>query len=139
MKNAAVNFALGTLATSVIWILFEHLMGWNTTNQYIGQYARMMPMILFWIMLVVCIWYVRRGHGNTLTFREGFQTGLIMTLVYCLGFTIVIILYSKFLNPDMQESMNQFLKQQLQEGRLTQKQFDDAVKETEMVYSGTPL
>lgn len=139
MKNAPINFALGTLAASVIWILFEHLMGWNTTDHFIGQYARMMPMILFWIMLVVCIWYIRRGNGNTLTFKEGFRSGLVMTLIYCLGFTIVIILYSKFLNPTMQETMNEFMKQQLQEGSLTQKQYDDAMKENEMVYSGTAL
>jgi len=139
MKNAPVKFGLITLAASVVWIFFEHFMGWNTTNHYIGQYSRMLPMILFWIMIVVCIWYVRRNHGNTLTFREGFESGLIMTLVYAVGFTIVILLYSKFMNPNMLETLQSFFEQQFKDGKLTQQQFDDAMKEADTVYSGKPL
>jgi hypothetical protein len=139
MKNAAVKFALFALGASVIWIFFEHMMGWNTTNHYIGQYSRMLPMILFWIMLVVCIWYVRRNHGNTLTFREGFESGLVMTLIYCVGFTLVIFLYSKFMNPTMHETMTAFTQQEFKDGQLNQQQLDDALKEIDTVYSGKPL
>ncbi|MFI5134890.1 MAG: DUF4199 domain-containing protein [Chitinophagales bacterium] len=139
MKNAAVKIALFTLGASVIWILFEHMMGWNNTNHAIGQYSRTMPMILFWIMLVVCIWYVRRGHGNSLTFKEGFQSGLIMTLIYCFGFTIVIILYQQFLNPEYYQTLKDFTMQQLQSKGASQSEIDSALKELEMSQSGTPL
>jgi len=137
MKNAALKIALFTLGVSVIWILFEHLMGWNTTNHEIGQYSRMMPMILFWIMLVVCIWYVRRGHGNSLTFKEGFQSGLVMTLIYCLGFTIVIILYQQFLNPEYYQTLKEFTMQQLQSKGASQSEIDSAMKKLKMEAGGT--
>ena len=136
MKRPAKKFALGTLAVSVIWILFEHMMGYNTTRNDIGQYTRMFPMIFFWVMLVVAIYYKRRGNGNTLTFSEGFRTGLVMTLIYSLGFTIAIILYQKFLNPDMYSIMKDFTMQQLQQGKLNHEQYDKAIKEVDMVYSG---
>ena len=139
MKRPAKKFALGTLAVSIIWILFEHLMGYNTTRNDIGQYTRMFPMIFFWIMLVIAIYYKRRGLGNTLTFAEGFRTGLVMTLIYSLGFTIAIILYQKFLNPDMYSIMKEFTTQQLQQGKLTQDQYNEAMKEVDRVYSGTPM
>ena len=139
MKRPAKKFALGTLAVSIIWILFEHLMGYNTTRNDIGQYTRMFPMIFFWIMLVVAIYYERRGHGNTLTFAEGFRTGLVMTLIYSLGFTIVIILYQQFLNPDQYSIMKEFTASQLQQGKLTQAQYADAMKEVDTVYSGKPI
>jgi len=139
MKRSAKKFALGTLAVSVIWILFEHVMGYNTTRNDIGQYTRMFPMFFFWIMLVVSIYYTRRGHGNSLTFKEGFLSGLTMTLIYSLGFTILIIFYSKFLNPDQYSIMKEFTMNQLQLGKLTQAQFEKAMKEVDMVYSGTPL
>ena len=139
MKRPAKKFALGTLAVSIIWILFEHLMGYNTTPNDIGQYTRIFPIIFFWIMLVITIYYQRRGLGNTLTFAEGFRTGLVMTLIFSLGFTIVIILYQKFLNPDMYSIMKEFTAQQLQQGKLTQVQYDKAIKEVDMVYSGKPI
>ena len=139
MKRPAKKFALGTLAVSIIWILFEHLMGYNTTRNDIGQYTRMFPMVFFWVMLVAAIYYKRRGHGNTLTFSEGFRTGLVMTLIFSLGFTIAIILYQKFLNPDMYTIMKDFTAQQFQQGKLTQVQYDKALKEVDMVYSGKAI
>ena len=139
MKNAAIRFALGTLGVSVIWIFFEHAMGWNTTDHYIGQYSRMFPMILFLIMIVICIWYVRRGHGGALTFKEGFQNGLVMTLIYCFGFTIVIILYQKFLNPEYYQTLKDFTTQQLQEKHATQEVIDAKMKELEMQAGGKPM
>ena len=90
-------------------------------------------------MLVICIWYVRRGHGNTLTFKEGFQNGLVMTLIYCFGFTIVIILYQKFLNPEYYQTLKDFTMQQLQEQHATQQTIDSKMKEVEMQASGKPM
>jgi hypothetical protein len=139
MKRPAKKFALGTLAVSVIWILFEHLMGYNTTRNDIGQYTRMFPMIFFWIMLVVAIYYRRRGNGNTLTFAEGFRTGLIMTIIYCAGFTIVIILYNQFLNPEYYPMLKDFTMQQLQAEHASQATIDAKMKELAMTQSGTPL
>ncbi len=139
MKNAAIKFALVTLGASIIWIFFEHFMGWNTSNHYIGQYARIFPMILFWIMIVVCIWYVRRGHGNTLSFKEGFESGLIMTLIYCFGFTIVIILYQQYLNPEYYQTLKDFTMQQLRTANASQEMIDGKMKELEMQASGKPM
>ena len=139
MKRPAKKFALGTLAVSIIWILFEHLMGYNTTRNDVGQYTRMFPMVFFWIMLIVAIYYKRRGHGNTLTFGEGFRTGLIMTLIYCAGFTIVIILYNQFLNPEYYPMLKDFTMQQLLAKHAAQSAIDAKMKELEMTQSGTPL
>ncbi|HYV93133.1 MAG TPA: DUF4199 domain-containing protein [Chitinophagales bacterium] len=139
MKRPAKKFALGTLAVSVIWILFEHLMGYNTTRNDVGQYTRLFPVIFFWIMLVVAIYYRRRGNGNTLTFSEGFRTGLIMTLIYCAGFTIVIILYNQYLNPEYYPMLKDFTMKQLQERQASQTTIDAKMKELEMTQSGTPL
>jgi NADH:ubiquinone oxidoreductase subunit 3 (subunit A) len=126
MKSAPVRFALAALVLSLIWILFEHLMGWNTKRHDIGQYTRLVPMLVFWIILVSGIWYVRRHHGHSLTFREGFQAGLIMTLIYCAGFTIIMVLYQKFMNPDYYQTMKEFTLQGLRERRATQHEIEEA-------------
>jgi len=141
MKRPAKKFALGTLAVSVIWILFEHLMGWNTDpdKQGTGEFARALTGYFFWIMIFVTIYYKRRGNGNTLLFMDGFKTGITMVLIYSLGFTIVILLYSKFLNPDLHNAVTTYLTNQLQQGALTQEKFDSKMKEVDMMYSGSAL
>jgi Protein of unknown function (DUF4199) len=96
-------------------------------------------MIFFWIMLVVAIYYKRRGHGNTLTFGEGFQTGLIMTLIYCAGFTIVIIIYNRFINPGYYDTLRDFTMKQLQDEHASATTIDAEMKELAMTQSGSAL
>ena len=139
MRNAAVKFALGSLAVTIAWILFEHLMGYNTTRHDIGQYTRLVPVIFFWIMIVVAIYYTRRGYGNSLTFREGFRTGLIMTLIYCAGFAIVIMLYQQFLNPNYLQTLKDFTLEQMRSEDATQEAIDEKMKELDFTYSGSAL
>jgi uncharacterized membrane protein SirB2 len=126
MKNAPVRFASAALALSVIWLLFEHLMGWNTKRHDIGQYARLFPMLAFWIILISGIWTVRRNHQHSLHFRDGFQAGLIMTLIYCAGFTIIMVLYQKFMNPQYYQTLKEFTLQGLRERGGTQHEIEEA-------------
>lgn len=137
MKRPAKKFALGTLAVSIIWILFEHLMGYNTTRYDIGEYTNNFPVIFYSIMLFATIYYTRRGHGNTLTFAEGFRAGVIMSVIFSLGFTIVIVLYHQFLNPDMLMYARTTFTQQFQDGKLTQSQLDEKMRSLEQMYGGS--
>jgi hypothetical protein len=139
MKNAPLKFAWAALSLAAVWILFEHLMGWNTTRHDIGQYARLVPMISFWIMLVLAIWYVRRSQGNALTFRQGFEAGLVMTLVYCAGFTVIIMLYQQFLNPEYYQTLKEFTIHQLQRQQLPQQKIDEVMKELEQQAGGSSV
>lgn len=139
MKNASVRFALVTLAFAALWLLFEHVMGWNSTRHDIGQYTRLVPMTVFWISLIVLIWYVRRNHGNTLAFREGFRAGQIATLVYCAGFTLVIVCYQQFIHPGYYESLKEFAMEQMRVKNAPQEDMERAMKEIQMQASGSPL
>jgi len=137
MKRPEKKFALGTLAVCVIWILFEHVMGYNSEKWNIGRYTNDFPVVFYSAMLFVAIYYKRRGLGDTLNFAEGFRTGIIMSLIFSLGFTIVIILYQKFLNPHMIVSVEAFITQQLNEGTMNTQQYESAMKDADNTYGGT--
>lgn len=139
MKSAPLKFAMVALSLAVVWILFEHLMGWNTTRHDIGQYARLGPMISFWIILVLGIWYLRRSHGHSLTFREGFEAGLIMTLIFCAGFTIIIMLYQQFINPDYYQTLKDFTMKQMQDRGATPKEMELVQNELKEQAGGSAL
>jgi len=131
MKRPAKKFALGALAVITIWILFEHLLGFNTTRHDIGQYTRMFPMFFFLAMIFVAIYYRRRGLGNTLRFAEGFKTGIVMTLIFCAGFTTVIILYQQFLNPEYFSTLHEFCKNKFAAEGLAPEEIDKKLSQLE--------
>ena len=62
-----------------------------------------------------------------------------MTLIYCLGFTFVIILYQQFLNPEYYQTLKDFTMQQLQSVNASQEMIDAKMKELEMQASGKPM
>ncbi len=137
-KRPSIRYAIITLAISLVWILIEHLMGWNTTRHDIGQFTRMLPMVLFWVMIFVTVNQSRSGK-ETFTLREGFREGLIMSLIYCAGFSIIVYLYQKILNPEFYDTLKNYTLEQLQKNNATKEQIDAAVKEMQMSYSGSPI
>ena len=112
-------------------------MGYNTTRHEIGVYTRLFPMIFFWVIIFVTLFAQRKKYGDTLTFKQGFQTGLIMTLVYCAGFTVMIILYQNLVNPEYYQTLKDFTMKTLEERKATQAMMDAEMKELQMSQSGS--
>ncbi len=137
MKRPTIKFALIALGFSVIWIFFEHIMGYNSTRHDIGQYTNNLPILIFSVVIFIVIYYKRRSHGHTLTWLEGFRAGLIMSLIYSVGFTIEIILYNHFVNPDFCSTIKDFTLQQLQQQGATQDLIDAKMKDLDFTYGGT--
>jgi hypothetical protein len=137
MRHPAKKFALGTLAVNVIWLLFEHMMGYNTTRHDIGQYTRMFPIIFFSFMIVAAIYYQRKRQSNVLAFPKGFRTGVVMTLIYCAAFTMVLILYQQFLNPEYFQTLKAFTLQGLQARNASQAEIDAVMERLKMMSGGS--
>ena len=139
MKTASpVRIAVITLIISALWIAFEHLMGYNTTRHDIGQFARILPGLIFWGSLFLAVRNEKRKTGK-LTFVEGWKAGIITSLVYSIGFTLVIIFYQQLINPEFYETFKAFTLSKLQEHQATQAQIDSSLKEIEMSYSGSAM
>jgi len=94
-------------------------------------------MIFFWVIIFVTLFAQRKKYGDTLTFKQGFQTGLIMTLVYCAGFTVMIILYQNLVNPEYYQTLKDFTMKTLEERKATQAMMDAEMKELQMSQSGS--
>jgi hypothetical protein len=114
-------------------------MGFNSTRHDIGQYTRNIPILIFSVVIFIVIYYERRGYGHSLTWMEGFKVGVLMSLIYAAGFTIEIILYSKFMNPDFCNTFKEFTMQQLQQLGSAQDLIDAKMKEIDFTYGGSGL
>jgi len=136
MKKPAVRYALIALAITFAWIIIEHLAGWNTTNHNIGQYTRMLPMILFWVMIFVAV-NQSRGQRTEYPFNEGLRDGMLMSLIYCAGFTLMIAVYQNFINPEFFDTLKAYTIDQMTHADKTQAEIDKTLKDMEMSFNGS--
>ena len=132
----SVRYALIALAITFVWIVIEHLAGWNTTRHDIGQYTRMLPMVLFWVMIFVAV-NQSRGQREVYTFNEGLRDGMLMSLIYCAGFTLIIFLYQKFINPDFFVTLKAYTLEQLKARNATPEEIEKSIKQMDMSFSGS--
>ena len=134
----SVKYALIALAISTVWIMIEHFMGWNSTHHEIGQYTRMLPMVLFWVLIFVTV-NQSRGQRTVYTFNEGLRDGMLMSLIYCAGFTLVILLYQKFINPEFYETLKAFTLEQMRARNATEAEINESIKNMEMSFNGSAI
>ena len=80
-----------------------------------------------------------RSIRETYSFNEGLRDGLLMSLLYCAGFTLVILLYQKFLNPDFFTTLKAFTLEQMKAANATDAEIESSMKSMEMSFSDSPV
>ncbi len=139
MKSSGpVRIAGILLVITIIWIAFEHMMGYNTTRHDIGQYTRGLPMLLFWISIFFVVRNEKRSRGG-ITFNEGLKAGMMTSLLFAAGFAFIIFLYQQFVNPEFYSTFKAFSLSELQQQKVTQDVIDAKMKEIDMSYNGGAL
>ena len=138
MKNPAFKYGVYALIISIIWTIIEHVLGYNTTNHETGQYARMLGAIVYYILVVVAIFAVRKQQGS-LTFGEGFKTGAIVSLTYGVGITIWYALYGEVINTQFKPTLMAFERAKLEAAHATSDAIAAKMKEVDMSSGGSAL
>jgi len=136
--TSPIRMAFIVLLITIIWIAFEHSMGWNTVRHDTGEYARMLPAFVYWASIFILIKNIRREQG-TLTFAQGRKAGILTALIYSLGFTVIIIFYQQFINPEFYPTLKAFTLAKLHAHNATQAQIDSEMKELQMSFSGSAV
>lgn len=139
MKNTAVKYAMYPLSISIIWTIIEHFLGYNTTKHEIGQYTRMLGAIVFYILVVVAIYQVRKQQNGALRFGEGFKTGVIVSVFYSAGVSIWYALYGEIINTQYKPSLLAFERSKLEAAHATPDIIAAKMKEVEMTTGGSVL
>jgi hypothetical protein len=134
--SSPTRTAIKVLVFTILWIAFEHVMGWNTTKHEVGQFARLVPAFVFWTSVFIVVRNKKRS-AEGVTFIEGWRAGVLTSIVYSIGFTLVIIIYQQFINPEFYETLKAFTLQNLQLRNASQEQIDSSMKELEMSYNGS--
>ena len=137
MKNPAVKYGVYALLISIIWTIIEHILGYNTTNHETGQYARMLGSIVYFILVIVAIFAVRKQQNGSLTFSEGFKTGSRVSLIYSAGITVWYALYGEVINTQFKPTLMAFEKSKLEAAHATPEVIAAKMKEVDMSSGGS--
>lgn len=62
-----------------------------------------------------------------------------MTLIFCAGFTIIIMLYQQFINPDYYQTLKDFTMKQMQDRGATPKEMELVQNELKEQAGGSAL
>ena len=136
--NLPVRNAFILLIFSAAWIIMEHVLGFNSTRHDVGEFTRLVPALVYWASLFLLMARLKKRNGS-LKFLEGWKAGIISSFVYAAGFTLVVVIYSIFINPGFYESYKAYSLSQLEAHQATQAQIDDALREIDMTYGGSPF
>jgi hypothetical protein len=94
-----VKYALGFAALGVGYVLFEHVMGFMTERHDIGQYTRLGSAVFPTLAIALGLRARRRQLGGTITFRQGFETGALITVSFAAVMACFYVLYGTLINP----------------------------------------
>jgi hypothetical protein len=139
MKNTAVKFGVYALIITIIWTIIEHFLGYNTTNHETGQYARMLGAIVYYILVVLAIFAVRKQQANSLTFGEGLKTGTTVSVVYSAGVSFWYALYGEVINTQYKPTLLAFYRNKLEVEHATPEKIATEMKQMDLSSGGSLL
>ncbi|MBX7109361.1 MAG: DUF4199 domain-containing protein [Chitinophagales bacterium] len=137
MNRIVLKYLIMAIGFAVVWILIEHVLGFNTARHEIGQYTRNATMIFFWVTIFLALRETKKNQGHQLSFMHGFMLGAMYSILFSLAFVIVILLYVKLINPAFYATYREFTLNQLIASHATPKAIKEAMHEVDMSYNGS--
>lgn len=98
--KSEIKFALFAVLGLAAWTLLAWQLGWHEQDFTLAQYGKKVAVVVF----ALCLWLaVRerrdRRQGGFIEFGEGFQTGMVVSVIAAFLNGAFIAFYSRVLNP----------------------------------------
>lgn len=111
MKKYRTEIKWGIIFTAImlLWMVFERMMGWH--GERIDQHALMSSLFaIFAIAIYVFALRDKRNNdfGGIMTWKKGFQSGLILTLVVVLMSPLAQWIIHTFISPDFFQNIVEY-------------------------------
>jgi len=142
MRNlkTEIKYAVLSAIALVIWVIAEHLLGFNTTKMEVGQYTQPIIALATLIFLFFGIREKKNKELNgQLTFMQGLKTAFYISFFYALLQGIWFAIYSGVINPDYATLSLHFKEKQLIAEGKTLQQISDELAMTKMIFGNALL
>jgi hypothetical protein len=130
------KYALLSAAALVVWVMVEHVLGFNTEHMDVGQYTQPIIPFIIWILLFLAIREKKSRFGGTLTFMQGVRTAFFVSIFYALLQGVWFGIYSNLIHPEYANLTLQFHQAQLAQEGKTPQEIEDELAMSKMIFDG---
>lgn len=106
-----IKYGLLFAGIVMVYVMIEHVLGFNTTRHDIGQYTRLMGVIV--PILGIFFGIRKRRKIAAMTFAQGVKTGFWIAFIQTTLTTLWFLLYSEVINPEFVDTMLEFERSRL--------------------------
>lgn len=89
----------------VVWVMLEHLLGFNTTRHDLGEYTRLAGVIIPILAIWVALKEKQSDSTGPLTFAQGMKSALVVAAVQTVLTTAWFWIYGNVINPGYLDSL----------------------------------
>jgi hypothetical protein len=131
-----IKYALLSAAALVVWVMVEHLLGFNTGRMDVGQYTQPIIPFIIWMILFFAIRERKIRFGGQLPFMQGVRTAFFVSIFYAVLQGIWFGIYSNLIHPEYAALTMQFRETQLAQEGKTPQEIQDEMAMSKMIFDG---
>jgi hypothetical protein len=104
-----IKYGVIFAAIVIVWVMFEHVMGYNSARQDIGEYTRLAGILIPIIGVFFGIKAKRdKDLAGAMTWGQGVKAGAAVAIVQTTITTLWFLIYALWINPQFMETMLAF-------------------------------
>ena len=135
--NNEINYGLYSGLAFSIYVLIEHVLGFNSSKIEIGQYTQMLAGAIPFIFIFLGIRNRKLNQQNVLSLTQGVRSGMVISLVSSVLISVFLMLYVRYILPDMASYIQHFQKAKLEAMHATPDQIKMQMDDTAKMYDGS--
>lgn len=130
-----LKFGAAFAGALIVYVLIEHLLGFNTTRHDIGQYSRMLE----WLFPILGTYYgirqKRTDQFGVLTYGQGVRTGLLVSLILAALAALWALLYLAAINPEFLDTLIRFERSSMAAAGAIEPEIAPTIERLRWIYS----
>ena len=119
----------------VVYVMIEHVLGFNTVRHDIGQYTRLAGVLVPIIAIVLGVRAKRRELNGQLTFGQGVKTGFLIAVIQTTLTTLWFLFYGSVINPEFVNTMLEFERTKMTNAGSTTAEINSSIGTMRTLYS----
>ncbi|MFZ4622588.1 MAG: DUF4199 domain-containing protein [Bacteroidota bacterium] len=111
--NNELKYALLCGTALSLWVLIEFALGFHTTSLEIGQYSGFFSILIPIILIFSALQERQKQSGSLLSWTVGIDSGFRIAFYSALLFTMFMVIYRLYINPDWLEATIEWQRKKL--------------------------
>jgi Protein of unknown function (DUF4199) len=139
MRTLIIKYAFTAAIICFSWTLIEHIAGFNSNRHDIGEYTRLFPVIIYYILIIAAIKRYKAQLAGYISFKDAFKVGIGVSFLYAFLATCWFTFYAEVINTEFQETLSGFEQSKLLHRGATSKEVATSVRDFELTSGGSLL